>query len=197
MPFVEFNLDIILKYGQALYLANSQSNWVVDRMCRMNCIQDSLWQISYDVFQNPFEYKYAIGDYFLQSQSYIQWEKGPNRILNWKNDIAMTIKNKWEQRKIQFLLQTDSQASVVILMSNHDFIQKKLKNNKDMKNNQKIFHMSYYIDINKIILGIEVQYYLLTKGKYPNEFISKPFTFSLDDQQCFHSKDLQFTKISS
>ncbi|CAD8114489.1 unnamed protein product [Paramecium primaurelia] len=195
MPFVEFNLDIILKYGQALYLANSQSNWVVDRMCRMTCIQDSHWQISYEVFQNHFEYKYAIGDYCLQNQSYIQWEKGPNRNLNLKNDMAMTIKNKWEQRKIQFLLQTDSSASVVILMSNLDSIQKKLKNNKDMKNNQKIFHMSHYIDINKIIMGIEVQYYLLTKGKNPYEFISKPFTLNLDDEQCFQTKDLQFTKI--
>ncbi|CAD8170617.1 unnamed protein product [Paramecium octaurelia] len=197
MPLVEFNLDIILKYGQALYLANSQSNWVVDRMCRMTCIQDSKWQISCDVQQNPFEYKYAIGDYFLQGQSSIQWEKGPNRILNWNKDLAMTIKNKWEKRKIEFLLQTDSKTSIVILMSNHDSIQKRLRNKKDSKDNQKIFTMSFYMDICKIALGIEVQYYLITQGNNPIEFISKPFTLSSADQQYLNSKDLQFSKISS
>ncbi|CAD8198103.1 unnamed protein product [Paramecium pentaurelia] len=196
MPIIEFNIEITLNYGQAIYLANSQCDWVVDKMCRMICAKDSLWQLSIDVNQNPFEYKYVIGDYFLQTHSFIQWEKGPNRILNWKDDKSIIIKNKWEQRKISIILKADSKTSVAILMSNYNQIQKRLKKNKDINNNSKVFYTNIYIDVNKIAQGIEIQYYLLIQKKNPSELISKPVNLSLSDQYCFHLNELEFSKLS-
>ncbi|CAD8122240.1 unnamed protein product [Paramecium sonneborni] len=196
MPFILFNVEITLKYGQALYLANSQCNWIVDKICRMICIQDSLWQLSFEVSQKPFEYKYVIGDYFLSNESYFQWEQGPNRILNWKDEKSMNIKNRWEERKIQFILESDPKISVAILMSNYNKIQKRLKNYKDKNNHQKVFYTSIYADVNKMAEGIEVQYYLLLQGKNPCELISKPFTLDLSEQYSFDSKELEFSKLS-
>ncbi|CAD8128988.1 unnamed protein product [Paramecium sonneborni] len=103
------------------------------------------------------------------------------QIYDHNYNIISIIGNRLEQRKIQLLLQTDSKTSVVILISNYDSIQKSLKNIKDIKNNQKIFQISFYIDVNKIILGIEFQYYILTQRKNPKEFISKPFTLCSND----------------
>ncbi|CAK68340.1 unnamed protein product (macronuclear) [Paramecium tetraurelia] len=165
MPLVSFNIEITLKYGQALYLANSQCDWVVDKMCRMTCAQDSFWQFSLEVNLNPFEYKYAIGDYFLQNQSDLHWERGPNRILNWNNEKCITIKNKWEQRKISFFLQANSKTTVAILMSNYNSLQKRLKKNKDINNSSKVFCTSLYVDVSEIAQGIEIQYYLLIQRR--------------------------------
>ncbi|CAD8207885.1 unnamed protein product [Paramecium octaurelia] len=196
MPLVSFNIEINLKYGQALYLANSQCDWVVDKMCRMTCAQDSFWQLSLEVNQNPFEYKYAIGDYFLQNQSNLQWERGPNRILNWNTEKCITLKNKWEQRKIFLFLQANSKTSVAILMSNSNSLQKRLKQNKDINNDSKLFCTSLYVDVNEIAQGIEIQYYLLMKKKYPCELISKPINLNLSDQFWFHSNELEFSILS-
>ncbi|CAD8124951.1 unnamed protein product [Paramecium sonneborni] len=164
MPFIEFNVEITLKYGQALYLANSQCNWIVDKICRMICLKDCLWQLSFEVFEKPFEYKYVIGDYFLWNENCVQWEQGPNRILNCKEDKPISIKNRWEERKFQFILESNSQISVAILMSNYNQIQKRFKNKKDLQHNSKIFYTSIYVEVNKLNSRIEVQYYLLIKG---------------------------------